>query len=172
MYHDDATVRVAVQVKDALFNVPAVWRTIKIVATPSSALAQAQAGTGNGTHANAVSGTCAASNSTRDAGTCLVSVELRPEWFAASAKCCDGSQLHHLTLMYGFEDSDEMTWSSLGHVSVHPTVDDPAGAYARHRERARRETIGQNIVARLPARPVYIGETYVFRMCTSASRQP
>ena len=135
VYHDDNVIRVAVQAKDGLFNSPSKWRAIKIVATPSAALAAVDART--------VSGSCSrAANGQGGAGLCVITIGVRDAWFVGDV----GDASRTVSLAYGFADTSESTWSTV------------EGAVALHRKTA--VSAGKNIVAYVPSRPIYPGGTF------------
>jgi hypothetical protein len=102
VYYDDPFVRVAVQQLDPMHNTPAVWRKVRVSATPSASLAALDS-----TVATAVCHTATVSA----AGVCIVEVEVDAAWFAS-----DGS----LSITAGFADSGAA--DDLGDVVVHARV--------------------------------------------------
>ena len=134
VYHDDGAVRVALQAKDELFNSPAVWRRIKVVAAPSAELATLGAGF--------VHGVCDRSKQGyADVGACVVIVQLRSAWFDGAVS----DEQRTVSLRYGFDGAPDETWKHLGEVVLQKR---PTAVPA------------QNIVAYLPSRPIYPGSSF------------
>ena len=134
VYHDDTSIRVAIQVRDDMFNTRVSWRTVKVVATPSSDLAALDP--------RSVAGTCSnADPKHNSAGVCLVTFTARAAWFDSTI----AGQQRKLMLVYGFEDTRQADWLDLGTVVLHakPSI-----------------VASKSMVAVLPSRPVYPGTTF------------
>lgn len=140
VYHDDRTISVVIQAKDAYFNVPFKWRPVTVVATPSARLAVLDS--------RQVRATCQqTAPGQKSIGVCLIKLSLAKEWFSSNAWLVGGKD-RRLSLTYGFADSNSASFAALGAVTLHPTL-----------SLAPTET-RNNIVAALPAHPVHAGETF------------
>ena len=133
VYHDSRVVRIAVQAKDALFNPPAVWRTIKCVAIASLELISIED--------VIVKAQCTQpSRGKETTGVCVLQLYARQKWFEGTID----PQQRTMALACGFADESLSTWNQLGTVTLHP---------------GPTFTPGQNIVVVLPSKPVFPGMT-------------
>jgi hypothetical protein len=145
VYHDDPVVRIAVQARDPLFNVPAVWRPVIVTAAPTAALAAV--------NANKAVGTCTVPQQKgHRVGLCIIEVRLYDEWFMDFNSTALAGQSVEIAVSFsdgdgagGGRQSSAAAVTQLGSVQLHP-----------------RKTVllGNNIVAYLPSHPVRPGDTF------------